>query len=73
MQEAIDLFHANLERIRSLDSIVAAMSSQTTDDLTDILRAELVMSVSALDYYLHEVVRFGMLERVVEAIHAVIH
>ena len=64
MQEAIDQFHANLTRIRNLDSIVAAMSSLTTPevDLTDILRAELVMSVSALDYYVHEVVRFGMLE-----------
>ena len=64
MQEAIDQFRDNLKRIRSLDSIVAAISSQTTAviDLTDILRAELVMSVSALDHYVHEVVRFGMLE-----------
>lgn len=58
MQEAIDQFYDNLKRIRNLDSIVAAMSSLTTAvvDLTDILRAELVMSVSALDYYVHEVV-----------------
>lgn len=64
MQEAIDQFSDNLKRIRSLDSIVADISSQTTVvvDLTDILRAELVMSVSALDYYVHEVVRLGMLE-----------
>ena len=31
-------------------------------DLSDILRAELVLSVSALDHYVHEVVRLGMLE-----------
>jgi len=31
-------------------------------DLSDILRAELVLAVSALDYYIHEIVRFGMLE-----------
>lgn len=64
MQEAIDRFRANLKRVRNLGSIVAALSSQTTTvvDLTDILRAELVLSVSALDHYIHEVVRFGMLE-----------
>jgi hypothetical protein len=37
---------------------------QTTaiPDLSDILRAELVMAVSALDHYIHEIVRLGMLE-----------
>ena len=40
------------------------MDSQTTGalDLTDILRAALVMSVSALDHFIHEIVRLGMLE-----------
>lgn len=31
-------------------------------DLTDILRAEIVMIVSALDHYIHELARLGMLE-----------
>ena len=64
MQEAIDRFRTNLIRVRNLGSIVTALSSQTTGalDLTDILRAELVLSVSALDHYIHEVVRLGMLE-----------
>nr|WP_237396002.1 HEPN domain-containing protein [Okeania sp. KiyG1] len=31
-------------------------------DLSDILRAALVLAVSALDYYIHEVVTLGMLE-----------
>jgi hypothetical protein len=31
-------------------------------DLSDILRAALVLTVSALDYYVHEVVTLGMLE-----------
>lgn len=31
-------------------------------DLSDILRAALVLTVSALDYYIHEVVTLGMLE-----------
>jgi hypothetical protein len=64
MQEAIDQFRANISRVRNLGAIVDAVGSQTTDivDLSDILRAELVMSVSALDHYVHEVVRLGMLE-----------
>ena len=37
---------------------------QTTPalDVTDILRAELVMAVSVLDHYIHELARLGMLE-----------
>lgn len=64
MQEAIDRFRTNLIPVRNLGSIVTALSSQTTEalDLTDILRAELVLSVSAPDHYIHEVVRLGMLE-----------
>ena len=64
MQEAIDQFNANLSRIRDLGAIVDTLESQTTGalDLSDILRAELVLSVSALDHYVHEVVRLGMLE-----------
>ena len=51
-------------RVHNLGSIVATLSSQTTDalDLTDILRAELVLAVSALDHYIHEIVRLGMIE-----------
>lgn len=64
MQEAIDQFVANLGRIRNLGALVDALESQTTSvlDLSDILRAELVLSVSALDHYVHEIVRIGMLE-----------
>ena len=62
MREAIERFRANLTRTRTLGSIVAALSSRTTADLADVLRAELVLSVSALDHYVHEVVRLGMLE-----------
>ena len=64
MQEAIDQFVANLGRVRNLGALVDALESQTTDvlDLSDILRAELVLSVSALDHYVHEIVRIGMLE-----------
>ena len=40
------------------------MTAQTTGafDISDVLRASLVMAVSTMDQYIHELVRLGMLE-----------
>jgi len=64
MQRAIEQFRENIGYVRSLGAIHAALKAQTTPvlDLSDILRAELVMAVSALDHYIHEVVKIGVLE-----------
>jgi len=64
MLAAINEFRTNIQRVRNLGGIYSALSVQTTSaiDLSDILRSELVMAVSALDYYVHELVRIGMLE-----------
>ena len=64
MQAAIDQFRVNIARVRDLGAIYSTLNAQTTAaiDLSDILRSELVMVVSALDYYIHEIVRLGMLE-----------
>ena len=64
MQAAIDQFRVNIARVRNLGVIYNTLNAQTTAaiDLSDILRSELVMAVSALDYYIHEIVRLGMLE-----------
>ena len=64
MQTAIDQFRWNLARVRNLGSLHSILSAQTTAalNLTDLLRSELVMTVSTLDLYVHEVVRLGMLE-----------
>ena len=64
MQTAIDQFRLDIKRVRNLGGLHAVLSNQTTPalDLSDLLRAELVMVVSALDLYVHEVVRLGMLE-----------
>jgi hypothetical protein len=64
MQAAIDQFRTNIERVRNLGAIYKALKSQTTGalDLSDILRAELVMGLSAFDHYIHELVRLGMIE-----------
>ena len=64
MQAAIDQFRVNLARVRNLGVIHNTLNAQTAAaiDLSDILRSELVMAVSVLDYYIHEIVRLGMLE-----------
>ena len=64
MKAAIEQFRGNIARVRNLGSLASILDSQTTEalDVSDILRAELAMAVSALDLYAHEVVRLGMLD-----------
>ncbi len=64
MQIAIDQFRLNISRARNLGSLTITLDAQTTDalELSDLLRAELALTVSALDYFVHEIVRLGMLE-----------
>jgi hypothetical protein len=62
MQAAAEHVHMNIDYIKNLGSLYNALKASTTTalDLSDILRAELVMSVSALDYYIHELIEIGM-------------
>ena len=64
MQAAIDQFRVNIARVCNLGVIHNTLNVQTTAaiDLSDILRSELVMAISALDHCIHEIVRLGMLE-----------
>lgn len=64
MQSALDQFRISISRVRDLISLHKTIKAQSTPalDLTDLLRASLVLAVSALDYYIHEVVALGMLE-----------
>jgi hypothetical protein len=64
MQAALDQFRANILRVRNLSSLHAYFSSVPTPalDLSDILRTQIVMVVSALDHYVHELTRLGMIE-----------
>lgn len=63
MNRSIGQFHENLNRVRMLGGLYQAIDSLTTQALdgTDILRSQIVLSVSALDYYVHEVTRAGMI------------
>ena len=64
MHSAIQHFSANIERVRALGGLYTALSRLTTPavDATDILRAQIVLAASALDHYIHEITRLGMLE-----------
>jgi RiboL-PSP-HEPN len=64
MQSAFDQFRISIGRVRDLIALHNSVNAQSTGvlDLSDMLRAALVLSVSALDYYVHEVVTLGMLE-----------
>lgn len=60
---AIDGFRANISRTRELGKLYKALSRMITPALNvdDLLRLQIVMAVSAMDHFIHEVVRQGML------------
>jgi len=63
MHSSILLFQTNFVYIRELSVIHSALKSLAPDrDLSDILRAQLLMAVSALDHFVHNSVEEGMLE-----------
>lgn len=64
MNRAITQFEANLESARQLGVIFKAFHGKVTEaiPLDELLRAEIVLVVSALDCYVHDVVRQGMVK-----------
>lgn len=64
MNPALDQFSENLSRARALSGLAKSLEALTTTavDLTDIYRASLVLGVSAVDQFVHEFVRVGMIE-----------
>ena len=64
MQIAKTHFEQNILRVKNLGSIYQSLNSDTAQllDLSDILRSQYVMLISALDHFIHEIVRFDMIE-----------
>ncbi|MCL4203557.1 MAG: hypothetical protein KJ000_13725 [Pirellulaceae bacterium] len=62
MHRAIQQFELNLQSARQLGVVYLAFADKVTEaiSLDELLRAELVLAVSALDCYVHDVVRIGM-------------
>ena len=63
MLNPIEQFRENITRVQDLGGLHTALDNTTTSviDLTDLLRAQIVMIVSALDLYIHEITRIGIL------------
>lgn len=57
-------FKENLKRVRELGGLAVAVQSITTSaiDVSDLWRSQIVLVVSALDYFIHELARLGMIE-----------
>jgi hypothetical protein len=64
MKTAINKFRLNIQRVRQLGALHKNLNVQMTSalDVSDILRSELVLAVSAFDFFIHEITRIGMLE-----------
>lgn len=64
MQQAFNVFRANIASAQSMVGLYSGLSAATTQalDASDLLRGALVGSVSALDHLVHELVRIGLLE-----------
>ena len=64
MQAALAQFRSNIQHVRNLQSLYTYFSTATTAalDLSDLLRGQIVLTVSALDHYIHELTRMGMIE-----------
>lgn len=62
MNRAIIQFRTNIEAARQLEVIYQALVGQVTRaiPLEELLRAEVVLAVSALDCYVHDIVRICM-------------
>jgi RiboL-PSP-HEPN len=65
MQPAIEQFRENISHVKNLATARQTFAACATD-LSDILRAEIVLAVSALDKFIHDLVRMGMLEILAE-------
>ena len=64
MSHALTQFRDNLHHARHVLELAAAIEARTSDvvDTDDLFRAALVAGVSALDHYIHEIVRELMIE-----------
>jgi hypothetical protein len=64
MQSALDHFRLNQARAKALSALAMSLNSLTSAavDVSDLYRAGLVLSVSALDQFVHDFVRLGMLD-----------
>lgn len=64
MINALQHLQKNIERVKNIGGLYSALDQLTTSvvDKTDLLRTQIVMTVSALDHYIHEITCIGVLD-----------
>lgn len=62
IDEAFNQFNSSIAFVKNLDSVFTRFSTTAGIDLSDVLRSEFVMAVSAFDSYVHQVTEEGMCE-----------
>ena len=65
MQRAIEKFRLNIKSVKDLDAIYSLLVKNyplLEEQAGDILRAEIVLAVSALDCFIHDLVKQGIIE-----------
>ena len=64
MLKAFEQFKSNIKAVNEMDALYHHLISdlKLPNDLSDILRSQLVYAVSALDKLIHELVKIGMLQ-----------
>lgn len=64
MQRAFDQFKDSMKYVKELDALYLYLKEtlHLPNDLTDLLRAEWVYTVSAMDKLIHELIRIGMID-----------
>lgn len=64
MQKAFKQFNSNIKAVKEMDVLYHYLTKdlKLPNDLSDILRSQLVYAVSALDKLIHELVKIGMLQ-----------
>lgn len=57
-------FDSNIQRARDLGTLHTAIDSLTTNalDTSDLLRSQIVMAVSSMDHYIHQLVKLGIVQ-----------
>ncbi|MDJ0844461.1 HEPN domain-containing protein [Crocosphaera sp.] len=64
MYEALRLFNKNIEEAKNLTALYEYLETSINSPLAfdDLLRAQIVYSVSAFDKLIHDIIRIGMIE-----------
>lgn len=64
MQRAFNQFKDSMKYVKELDALYVHLKDSLLlpNDLTDILRAEWVYTISAMDKLIHELIRIGMIQ-----------